>query len=388
MKRESILVFYPHNFYEMSSGTHRRIYDLLCYFKDRDFSIDLLSINSFTNDWNKEDLRKRDLFDSVRICKWKPSIIDRLRMMTREKMRKLPRFNLYPLRSAFKEMVATKSYAYILVSYVHWALLADEVNYDTVKVIDLHDCFTLNQFMQEGNSKFRLGFMFQEEIQTIAKFDYALSISEEETLLLSPFCSETKFVNVPISFPRKFENDDKHVFDLLFVGSDNPFNRQGMTWFMEKVYPLLPPAINIVVVGQVCRFLEKKENLKLIASARDLDEIYRKSTIVFCPLKGGTGLKVKVPEALSYGKPVVTTSCGLTGILQKYGNGCILADNENDFAEMIQWLLNDKDEYQRLSQMAKKFFECNFLTDVVYRNLDHVFFSHQGSQDSPKKIWS
>lgn len=357
----------------MSSGTHRRIYELLCYFKDRGFVIDLLSINGFTNKWEKEDLEKQDFFESIIVCDWKPSFRDRWERERAGKAGRLPDFSFYSLRKKFRTMLESKSYSFVLVSYVYWASLTDEVNKDIVKVIDLHDFITLNNYIATGRKKFRYGGMFEDEICAITKFNYALSISAEETLMLNPFCDQVRFVNVPVSLPQRTCTEGDYMFDLLFIGSENSFNRDGMAWFMEKVYPLIPSSVRIGIVGKVCNFLQKKDNIKYLQHVSDLDEIYCKSKIVFCPLRGGTGLKIKVVEALSYGRPVITTSWGLAGILQKNNNGSYVADSEGEFAEAIEKLLNDELEYKKIKGEAEEFFRLHFSPDIVYRNLDTIF---------------
>lgn len=375
MIRKHILVFYPHNFYEMSSGTHRRIYDLLCYFKDRGFLMDLLSINGFSNRWNDEDLERKDFFDSIRVCEWKPSFIEKWCNFRRIKTGRLPNRAIQSLCLEFSKMTANRHYDFILINYVFWASLADNVSGDVKKVIELHDFITLNLYLKNKQEKFRFGPMFEEEIHLISKFHYALSISEE-MLFLSPFCPKTKFVNAPISFQQKDSTNNKYDYDLLFVGSDNPFNREGIAWFVEKVYPLLPSNLSIAVVGKICNFLKENNDIVRIPYISDLDEIYHKTKLSFCPLKGGTGLKVKVIEALSYGKPVVTTSWGLSGVVHKNNNGCIIADHEEDFAEAILLLLRDNDQYQRIKRQGEKFFSSHYTPEICYGILDSVFLNN------------
>lgn len=376
MKGKSILIFFPHNFYEMSAGCHRRVYELLCYFKDREFTVDLLSINGFTNTWSREDLRRRELFDSLRVCEWEPSKDEKLDIERNWKEGRLRNFAISLLRKAFREMASSKQYEFVLVSYAYWANLADEVRNDAIKVIDLHDFITLNLYTSTGRGGFKFGRMFEDEIRAISKFNYALSISEEETVTLQPFCPETKFINAPISFISKFNKNSGHEFDLLFVGSDNPFNREGMSWFMKDIYPILQPTIRIAIVGSVCKIINKKDNIVLIYHVDDLDEIYNRTKLAFCPLRGGTGLKVKVVEALSYGIPVITTSWGLSGIIQKYENGCIIADNAKDFAKTALYLLNNGEEYLSLKHKAERFFMRHFSAEVCRTKLDKVFLNH------------
>lgn len=374
MKGKRVLIFYPHNFYEMSSGTHRRFYNLLVYFKDRGFSMDLLSMHGFTNGWGEQDVKRKDFFETTRVSEWRPSFSEQLRHTVSSRTKRLHDFTGRRIRSDFRDMAGTGRYSFIFVSYVYWAALADCAGDDVVKVIDLHDFITLNTYTNSGAGVFRLGRMFEDEVRAISKFEYALSISEEETVTLSPFCLKTAFVNVPVSFPRRFHSE-AHEFDLLYVGSDNPFNRKGIEWFMKGVYPLLPPSVRIAVVGKICEYVKKRDNIAMFPSTGDLGGIYERSRIALCPLFGGTGLKIKVVEALSCGKPVVTTSWGLKGILQKHDNGCLLADGERDFADAVLLLINNDSAYGRLKRQAESFFMNNYSTEVVYKNLDAVFLN-------------
>lgn len=377
MRKKSILVFFPHNFYEMSAGCHRRIYDLLVYFRTRGFRTDLLSLSGFTNEWGKGDLERRDLADSIRVCKWRPSIRDKAEMGWRLITGRLQDFAITSLRRAFAEMSRERDYDYYLISYAYWTGLLDGVNTKAKKIIDLHDFLTLNLFLKKGTDKFNLGRMFEDEVRSINRFDCAVSISAEETVALSPFCRTTKFIDVPVFFPPNFyhNNAKNHAYDLLFIGSDNPFNQKGMEWFMKEAYPLLPHDLKMVIVGKICTFIEKRRNITLVPHADDVGPYYIDSKIVINPLQGGSGLKVKVIEALSFAIPVVTTRWGLTGILEKKCNGCISANTPDEFAEAIRSLLQDNDRYNRLRREAEDFFLNNYSVEHVYKKIDNLFLS-------------
>ncbi|MBI5561763.1 MAG: glycosyltransferase family 4 protein [Deltaproteobacteria bacterium] len=379
MSDKSVLVFYPHDFYEMSAGTHRRVYDLLAYFKNRGFTVDLLSINGYTNRWTERDAGRRDSFDSIRLCEWRPSMTDWLGFAASRLLGGLPDFSIKPLRRAMRELTASRRYAFVVVTYGYWGALADCVADGPVKVMNFQDCLTLSYYMAKGAGRFTLGRMFEGEVRSVSKFSCALSVSEEEALLFKPFCQETSFVNVPIFCPRRFPRRPGagSGFDILFVGSDNPFNRGGMAWFMDEVYPLLPQGVSMLVVGRICRHVGKKDNMTLIERLDDLDGAYAGARLSICPLKGGTGMKVKVVDSLSYGIPVVTTSWGLTGMLQRRGNGCWTADTPGEFARGITTLLNDSGAYDRLRGQAEAFFDGHFSTDIAYGNLDAVFLERR-----------
>lgn len=74
----------------------------------------------------------------------------------------------------------------------------------------------------------------------------------------------------------------------------------------------------------------------------------------------GTGIKIKVVEALSFGLPVVGTEKSIDGFSQKTGNGCYATSNEKEFADMIIKLLSSEADYTKLKIEAIDFFKNNF----------------------------
>ena len=91
----------------------------------------------------------------------------------------------------------------------------------------------------------------------------------------------------------------------------------------------------------------------------------------------GTGLKIKVAEALSFGLPIVCNERGIDGLLNKTKNGCLVTNNEIEFANNITKLLENSDYYAEISNEAKTFFNETLNSDVVYKNLDAIFKTEQ-----------
>ena len=87
----------------------------------------------------------------------------------------------------------------------------------------------------------------------------------------------------------------------------------------------------------------------------------------------GTGVKVKVVEALAHGLPVVCTTRGVDGLPNKTLNGCLVTDDAAQFAQNIVDLLTDASFYNQQSARATITFNTGFSTQVVYKQLDKAF---------------
>jgi len=231
--------------------------------------------------------------------------------------------------------------------------------------------------MQSIHANASFGRMLEDEVAAISTCDHALSISMQERALFEPFCRGVVFHDVPLSLPTPAKTAVTPTYDILFLGSDNVFNRNGITWFLKLVYPALPPNVRICVAGSVSRFVPSLPNVALLPRVDNLDALYRDTRIVICPLLAGTGLKVKVVEALANGRPVISTAYGLTGMPPGYKRCCFVENNAVAFAAHIQRVLNDSKAYANASTAAVEFFVKHFSESVVWASLDHIFCPHR-----------
>ncbi len=131
---------------------------------------------------------------------------------------------------------------------------------------------------------------------------------------------------------------------LFFVGSATEPNVDAMRWFLAEVWPLIRARrgdARLVVAGSVCTALAgaTPEGVLLLGRVADLAGHYRRADVVIAPLRVGSGLKIKLVEALAHGKPVVATRLTAQGVTEQLGGSVVLADSAADFAEATLALL-------------------------------------------------
>jgi glycosyltransferase involved in cell wall biosynthesis len=90
----------------------------------------------------------------------------------------------------------------------------------------------------------------------------------------------------------------------------------------------------------------------LLGEIADITAAYAQAQVVLNPLRFGTGLKIKSVEALSYGRPLVTTSVGAEGL----GAGCegawMVGTDAKGLADHCVRLLRDAVERHTLAAQA------------------------------------
>jgi len=72
------------------------------------------------------------------------------------------------------------------------------------------------------------------------------------------------------------------------------------------------------------------------------------------PLLSGSGIRVKIIEAMSAGKTVVTTSVGAQGIDYTDGENLLIANTPEEFARQIKRCLDDDGFCNRVGAAAAR----------------------------------
>ncbi len=389
---KKILYFFPDNVGKQNAGNKTRALQLLHYFKNRGFAVDYVSLMHEKTDRGTEQetiemLTSSKLATNVHLLPRKPGKGNLLWYFFRYKVSDLfYHWIKYPLRSnippyltiklkhAFNKVLKQNDYDYIVISYVQCAGLIDDraLLKGSRTIIDTHDLIT-GQLKNKRN--FSLGATFEDEISRLNTFDEVWAISSEEQYVFSQFIKKQVRL-VPFIIEKEIEASptlQAKKYDLIYVASDNVHNQRSSNWFFHNVYPLLPKGIRICVIGLINKFISKDIDVTRIAYAENLESYYTDARIALCPMLTGTGVKVKVVEALGYGLPVVSTTRGVDGLPNKRLNGCLVSDDATKFAENITILLNDNVFYHRLRIQALDFIRSSFSKEVLYSELDSAF---------------
>ncbi|HLP44740.1 MAG TPA: glycosyltransferase [Candidatus Kapabacteria bacterium] len=385
---KKILLVYPHNFFEEKNGINSRYIELLRYFRAVDIKVDLLALKNFKSSWENDQTKKESLVDELFFYDFQKGS-----RLQRPKNRKqnpfawlkkhipfchaysdLPDYAYNGMKKLFAEIIQKNQYDFIIISYVYWAgLIPAKIRPGITTVLDLSDFITLNRFDSSGGHV-KIGPMIEEEIRRVNLFDKVMCISEDEKTFFSQFAPRPEYHYVPFFMDKNTgPKNNNPEYDLMFIGSDNPHNRIGIKWFFERIYPYLFNSVRIVIAGSITKYISAKSNVTCIPLVEKISDIYNHAKISICPLLGGTGMKIKVVEALSFGLPVVTTTKGLAGFSAKIKNGCLIADTPERFARVIERLLSDKDFYNQQQEYAENFFMENFEKSTVYYQLNELF---------------
>lgn len=390
MKRsfgKKILVLYPHNYNSENTGANKRFSGIIKYLISLGYNIDVLTLRNFHQHWPREFKRTnlpgiRTLFfynhsKGLKTTYFKNFLKFRFsdnRTLLSQATNHLPDYAFRGLRNLFDKIISNEKYDYILISYVLWANVVKNITIDRVTLIlTMEDCLS-QSIVDNYSGNVPIEKLLHEETRLVNLFDKVICLSWEEMDYFSKYSTKPEFHYVPV-FMDEVESDqgEPKIYDLLFVGSENPSNQRGIKWFFNAVYPFLNKELKILCVGKISDYVPEFPNVFREKYVANLEDVYRKSILTFNPLQDGTGMKVKVIESLAYGIPVISTTIGLSGIKPEVKEQFITANEPQAFAQAIHRLIRDKTLYLEYSKVLKKVFRENFATEVAVKELDRIF---------------
>lgn len=190
------------------------------------------------------------------------------------------------------------------------------------------------------------------EIARLREADAAVAIQWEDARWIASH-ARVPVVAAPPTFPWRGSPSDG--CQVLVVASGSLHNVDGVRWLVQKVWPEVASAVpgaRLRVVGTVCSQISPSPGVDLVGEVADLRGEYTRSALVVVPLRVGSGLKVKLAEAISYGRAIVATTVGIEGLPELPDAPFLVADSAEAFASCVQRLLTDRKERRRLEGAA------------------------------------
>jgi len=169
---------------------------------------------------------------------------------------------------------------------------------------------------------------------------------------------------------------------LVFTGlMEYAPNADGILYFLDSIFPRIQrqiPDIKIYVVGKKPpKALKDRENSNIVVTGfvEDVRPYIERASVYVVPLRMGGGTRLKVLEALSMKKPVVTSSIGCEGIDVIHNETALIKDKPDEFADSVVKLVKDKGLRSRLSKAGYEFVKEHFDWRVIGKNIDHAYNS-------------
>ncbi len=194
------------------------------------------------------------------------------------------------------------------------------------------------------------------EMALLGAADIVLAIQREEADVVAAHQGADRVIVVPMAVKQVDSAQPGDGRTVMFVGSNTLPNADAVDWLLKGIWPKVVeacPRARLVVAGSVCQAVRsQRSEVQFLGRVDALAEIYRGAAVVVSPLRSGSGLKVKLVEALAHGKAMVGTSTTFQGVEHLAGMAALCTDDADVFARFIVGLLEDESERRAQGERA------------------------------------
>ena len=187
------------------------------------------------------------------------------------------------------------------------------------------------------------------EREHLNDYDGVVCITANDEQLMRKMGCRKPMLSIPFGVTPETEAQVEEEPNSLFhIGSmDWMPNLEGVKWLLGEVWPLVHermPQLTLYLAGrkmpdELMRL--KTEGVRVLGEVPDAMYFIASKQINVVPLLSGSGIRVKIIEAMSAGKVVVTTTIGAAGIGCTDGKDVLIADTPQQFVEQLERCVNN-----------------------------------------------
>lgn len=148
-------------------------------------------------------------------------------------------------------------------------------------------------------------------------------------------------------------------------------NEEGIRWFVRESWPLIRqrhPNAEFRIAGRHTppHFLAPLPGgIRIVGEVEDSEAFMRESGILVVPLLSGSGIRIKILEAMSLGVTIISTSIGAEGIPATHKENILIADTPQAFADAVSFCIRYPEECRRIGERAADFVRQNYNEEVI-----------------------
>jgi polysaccharide biosynthesis protein PslH len=226
--------------------------------------------------------------------------------------------------------------------------------------------------------------MAKFEKEAINKYDLLIPISDKDNQYFQSQGNLMPSMVIPVGIPDIFFNEKTNLAkptSIFFIGAlDWAPNQDGLVWFIDSIWKTLKlrrPDISFHIAGRNApKWIIKKCNDNRIiyhGEVEDAKIFFDEQQIMVVPLFAGSGLRVKIIEAMARSRVIVSTPIGAEGIDVVNEKHLIIAENSVIFLQAIEKLMDDQKLYSEMGENAFTLAKQKYNNTTIAIRLIHFY---------------
>ena len=219
--------------------------------------------------------------------------------------------------------------------------------------------------------------MFYHEKRQCRKFNTVIAVSEMDKKRMETWYGVKNVYTIPTGVDTEYFKPAENIREkkqLVYVGAmDWLPNEDAMFYFLSDVFPQIlkkEPDTRLIIVGRnpspkFQKFVSNFTNVRITGWVEDTRPYIAESAVFIVPIRIGGGTRMKIYQAMAMGKAIVSTRVGAEGLPLKDDEHILFADDPNQFAQRVLWLLTNPSERSKIGESARKYVYENFRWEKV-----------------------
>ncbi len=177
------------------------------------------------------------------------------------------------------------------------------------------------------------------ELQATKNIDGILTISASDALLLKNEGVDTAIQNIPFSIELPIDKATCLPDHYFFIGAYNwKPNYDAALYLMKELFPKIVENNSNAILHIAGSYTPtsfykyQRKEIKIYGKVENVKDFMLNHGTLLAPIQSGSGVRIKILEALSLGVPVIGTTIALQGIASK---SCIQANSTEAFVRAI-----------------------------------------------------
>ena len=171
---------------------------------------------------------------------------------------------------------------------------------------------------------------------------------------------------------------------LLFCGAmDYSPNVDALRFWFGEIHDRVAariPNLRVLLVGksptaEVLSYGARK-GVTVTGTVPDVRPYYREAWAQIVPLRIGGGTRLKIPESMAMGTPVVSTTIGAQGLNLQHGDDILLGDTPEQFADETVRILTETTLRQTIGENGLATVRARFSWERIGQQFRNAFKTH------------
>lgn len=221
-----------------------------------------------------------------------------------------------------------------------------------------------------------------KELELILSYDqvYFYAKEDEEHAFRHQPNVHSKYVNLALDLEKYpiYRRNTGMMRTLVFYGTCSWYpNEDALRFLLTEIWPLLKKSredVRLRIAGKnMCKWAYEfaDSRCEIVGKVDSMEKFVSEADIVLAPVRIGGGIRLKILEAMAWGRPVVSTTIGMEGNSAIEMNAVKIANSPGEYLKAIDVLLDHNAEWEACTKKARKYVEDCHSIETLSRIIEN-----------------